>query len=64
IRQNNSSLLLYIKSVQSEGTARILGSLKGQSALNAGSKPYVSVRFPKDMDVITALKAVFNGFSG
>ena len=63
IRQNNSSLQLYVKSINSEGTELILNSLKGQAVLNAGGKPYVSVRFPKDMDVITALKAVFDGFS-
>ena len=63
IRQNNASLLLYVKSVQSEGTNRILNALKGQASLNVGGKPYVAVKFPKDMDVVTALKAVFNGFS-
>ncbi len=61
IRQNESSLLLYVKSVQSEGTGVILKSLRGQAALNAGSKPFVTVKFPKDMDVVTALKAVFDG---
>ena len=64
IRQNNSSLQLYVKSVNSDGTEKILSSLKGQAVLNAGGKPYVSVKFPKDMDVVTALKAVFDGFSG
>lgn len=61
IRQNDASFLLYIKDIKGEGTEKIIKALKGQARLNAGSKPHIVVRFPKDMDVITALKAVFEG---
>ena len=63
IRQNNNALLLYVKDIQSEETERILKTLKKQAVLSAGAKPYISVKFPNNMDVSEALKAVFNGFS-
>ncbi len=59
IRQNESSLLLYINSIKSEGCGRLLKSLKGQALLNAGNKPYIAVKFPKNMAVIDALKSIF-----
>ena len=60
IRQNETSLLLYIKDIKSDGCKKIITSLKGQALLNAGGRPYIAVRFPKDMRVIDALKAVFD----
>ena len=60
IRQNETSLLLYINSIKSEGCGRLLQKLRGQALLNAGNKPYIAVRFPKNMEVIDALKAIFS----
>ena len=60
IKQNETSILLYIKSVQSESVGDILSRLKGQALLNAGNKPYISVRYPKNMDILDVLKHIFN----
>lgn len=60
IKQNETSILLYIKSVQSESVGEILSRLKGQALLNAGNKPYISVRYPKNMDILDVLKHIFN----
>ena len=49
IRQNNNALLMYVKSINSEGCEKMLKTLKGQAVLNAGVKPYISVKFPKNM---------------
>ncbi len=59
IRQNESSLLLYIRSIKSDGCDKLLRKLRGQALLNAGNKPYIAVRFPKDMPVAEVLHAIF-----
>lgn len=59
IKQNETSILLYIKNIKSEETSKIMGKLKGQALLNAGNKPYISVRFPKDMGVLEVLGHIF-----
>ena len=59
IRQNETSILLYIKNIKSEAVAKILSKLKGQALLNAGNKPYIAVRYPKDMQTLEVLKGIF-----
>ncbi len=59
IRQNDTSILLYIDSIRSEGCEKLLKKLRGQALLNAGSKPYIAVRFPKDMAIVDVLKGIF-----
>lgn len=59
VRQNEASVLLYIKDIKGEGTAKIIRSMPGQAMLNAGNKPYIAVRYPKDMDVLQVLKNIF-----
>lgn len=59
IRQNETSLLLYIRNIKSEGTSKIIKTMPGQAMLNAGNKPYIAIRFPKDMPIIEVMKRVF-----
>ncbi|MGN0489475.1 MAG: transcription-repair coupling factor [Ruminococcus sp.] len=59
IRQNETSVLLYIKDIKSESTGNIIRSMPGQAMLNAGNKPYIAVKFPKGMEIITVLKSIF-----
>ncbi len=61
IKQNETSVLLYIKNIKSESVGNILKRLRGQAMLNAGNKPYIAVRYPKDMPVLDVLKSIFNG---
>ena len=60
IKQNETSILLYIKEIRSEGVANLMSKLKGQALLNAGNKPYISVRYPKNMDILEVLKNIFH----
>ena len=62
IRQNETSLLLYIKEIKSEGTSKIIKAMPGQAMLNAGNKPYIAIRFPKGMSIIEVMKRVFKCF--
>ncbi len=59
IKQNETSVLLYIKDIKNQGTGKIISSMPGQAMLNAGNKPYIAVRFPKGMEIITVLKSIF-----
>lgn len=59
IRQSETSILLYIKSIKSDACGEMLKKLRGQALLNAGNKPYIAVRFPKNMPVIDVLKGIF-----
>jgi transcription-repair coupling factor (superfamily II helicase) len=59
IRQNETALLLYIKDIKSEGTSKIIKTMPGQAMLNAGSKPYIAIRYPKGMAILEVMKRVF-----
>ncbi|MCH5303762.1 MAG: transcription-repair coupling factor [Ruminococcus sp.] len=59
IRQNETSILLYVKNIKSEAVSDILVKLKGQALLNAGNKPYIAVRYPKNMETLVVLKSIF-----
>ncbi|MEE3428029.1 MAG: transcription-repair coupling factor [Ruminococcus sp.] len=60
IKQNETSVLLYVKNIRSEVVPNLMGKLKGQALLNAGNKPYISVRYPKNMDILEVLGHIFN----
>jgi transcription-repair coupling factor (superfamily II helicase) len=59
IKQNETSVLLYFKNIRSESVSDLIARLKGQALLNAGNKPYISVRYPKNMEIIDVLKHIF-----
>lgn len=60
IKQNENSLLLYIKDIKCKAVEKIVKNMTGQAMLNAGNKPYISVRFPKGMNILDALKLTFD----
>ena len=59
IRQNEGVLLLYVKEIKSPAVADLLISLNGKATLNAGQKPFLSVKCPKGEDSVGVLKRVF-----
>ncbi|MBQ3299357.1 MAG: transcription-repair coupling factor [Ruminococcus sp.] len=59
IRQNEGSLLLYVREIKSPAVADLLISLNGKATLNAGQKPFLSVKCPKGEDSVAVLKRVF-----
>ena len=60
IKQNETSILLYLKEIKSEGVAALLSKLKGRALLNAGGKPYISVRYPKNTEILEVLRSIFH----
>lgn len=59
IRQNDTSLMLYVKEIKSPAVADLLIALNGKAQLNAGAKPYLSVKCQSGADPIETLKKVF-----
>lgn len=59
IRQNDSAILLYVKEIKSPAVADLLIALNGKAMLNAGTKPYLSVKCPAGTDSVDMLKKIF-----
>jgi transcription-repair coupling factor (superfamily II helicase) len=59
IRQNDNSLLLYVKEIKSPQVADLLIALNGKATLCAGTKPYVSVKCPNTETSLEILKKIF-----
>ena len=60
IRQNENTLLLYVKEIKSPAVADLLIALNGKAMLNAGAKPYLSVNCPSENSSIDTLKKIFS----
>ena len=59
IRQNENTLLLYVKEIRSPAVADLLIALGGKASLNAGLKPHLAVRLGSGTDAVGALKRIF-----
>ncbi len=59
IRQNDSSILLYLTDIRREEVAEIIGKMKGKALLSAGAKPYIAVRTEKSAKALNSLKEIF-----
>ncbi len=59
IRQNENAILLYVKEIKSPAVADLLIALNGKAQLNAGSKPFLSVKIQNGQQPIPALKRIF-----
>ncbi len=58
IRQNDSSVLLYIREIKSPFVADMLIAYNGRAMLSAGSKPYISIKCGSEGS-LDMLKSVF-----
>jgi len=47
IRQQNDHLIIYVKQVQSQAVADIIGKLQNRAVLRVGEKPHISVSIRK-----------------
>lgn len=63
IRQNENTLLLYVRELKSPAAADLLIATNGRATLNAGVKPYVAVKCAPGTDVIAELKRILNAES-
>ena len=59
IRQNENSLLLYVKEIKSPEVADLLIALNGKAMLCAGTKPYLSVKCREGVSSLDMLKKIF-----
>ena len=59
IRQNESSLLLYVREIKSPEVADLLIALNGKAMLCAGAKPYLSVKCKEGVSSLDMLKNIF-----
>lgn len=60
IKQNDTSLLLYIKDIKSKSVSILMSKYKRRCMLNAGNKPYIAVKFDKSIQPLNALKEIFD----
>lgn len=59
IRQNENSLLLYVREIKSPEVADLLIALNGKAMLCAGTKPYLSVKCKEGVSSLDMLKKIF-----
>ena len=59
IRQSENAIQLYVKEIKSPAVADLLIALNGKASLNAGAKPYLSVKCAGGAASIPALKRIF-----
>ncbi len=60
IRQNDSSLLLYLSDIRRKEVPELISRLPGRAMLSAGGKPYIAVRMGKGEKVLDTLKKLFS----
>ena len=59
IKQNETSLLLYMNDVKNQELISLVAKAKGDALLSAGKRPYIALRTKHKGDPITALKEFF-----
>ncbi len=59
IRQNDTSLLLYLSDIRRREVPELIGKLPGRAMLSAGGKPYIAVRLQKGETPPKLLRALF-----
>lgn len=59
IKQNGSSILLYMNNIKSPLVGELITRFKGSAFLNAMSKPYVSIKFQPGLKPDEMLKKIF-----
>ncbi|WP_316607752.1 transcription-repair coupling factor [uncultured Ruminococcus sp.] len=60
IRQNDSSLMLYLSDIRRKEVPELIGRMPGRAMLSAGGKPYIAVRMGKGDKVLPTLKTMFS----
>ncbi len=56
ISQHNDNLLLYVNEIDMKGVSKLSQAMKGRILVDASTKPYISVKVPKDEQNIKVLK--------
>ena len=58
IKQQPDYVLFYVKQINTESVAEIIGRMKGRAMLSAGSKPYIAVRIRSNDTVMGIMNEV------
>lgn len=59
IKQNAGALLLYQRKLDMEFVSRLIGAFKKRVLVNAGAKPYISVKLQAGNSPLETLRQVF-----
>ena len=59
IKQNAGALLLYQRKLDMEFVSRLIGAFKKRVLVNAGAKPYISVKLQAGDSPLETLRQVF-----
>ena len=59
IKQNDTSLLLYMNDVKNPDLISLVAKAKGDALLSAGSKPYIALRVKNKGEALSNLKSFF-----
>ena len=60
IKQNDTSLLLYMSDVKNPDLISLVAKSKGDALLSAGKRPYIALRMKDKKDPLTTLKGFFD----
>lgn len=60
IKQQPGALLLYQHKIDMKQVAALIPAMKGRVMVNAGPKPYLSIKISKDASPLTVLREVFS----
>lgn len=64
ISQRNGQMLFYFEHINPTMAATVAGTLKGRVLVNAGDKPYISVRMAKESDSIATIRETLDAAEG
>ena len=64
IKQQNNALLLFQKHIDMKQIAALTSSMKGRVMVNAGAKPYISVKIDKNASPLDLLREVLKNAQG
>ena len=64
IKQQNNALLLFQKKINMQQIASLTSSMKGRVMVNAGAKPYISVKIDGNTPPLDLLREVLKNAQG
>ncbi len=59
IKQNGATIMLYTNNIKTPFVGEVINRFKGSAFLNAGSKPYIAVKFQGELSPNEMLKRIF-----
>lgn len=60
ISQKSNSIMLIVEQLNMDIATTLMANMKGRVLVNASSKPYITVKFNKNSNVVDTLQEIFN----